>query len=220
MHRIVLLGSPGAGKGTQAQMLVEALGVTHISTGDLLRAELRNQSELGLQAKAFMDQGSLVPDALMIQLVKQRLCDKDCQEGYLLDGFPRTLAQAQALRESGINIDSVIEIDVSDHCVIERLSGRRVHPASGRTYHVRYNPPKVDDHDDLTGEPLIQRADDSPETIKKRLDVYHSQTTPLIDYYQAWAHSTEPDAPSIFRVDGAQSPKDVSNTVLKYLNSL
>ncbi|HTI17782.1 MAG TPA: adenylate kinase [Trinickia sp.] len=185
--RLILLGAPGAGKGTQASFIKEKFGIPQISTGDMLRAAVQAGAPLGIEAKRYMDAGELVPDALIINLVKERLRGPDCANGYLFDGFPRTLPQAEAMKEAGVAIDYVLEVDVPFEEIIVRMSGRRIHPASGRTYHVKFNPPKVEGKDDLTGEPLIQRDDDKEETVKKRLEVYVSQTKPLIDYYSQWS---------------------------------
>ncbi|MGL5781108.1 MAG: adenylate kinase, partial [Plesiomonas shigelloides] len=181
--RIILLGAPGAGKGTQAQFIMEKYGIPQISTGDMLRAAVKAGTELGLQAKAIMDAGQLVTDELIISLVKERIAQEDCCNGFLLDGFPRTIPQADAMKEAGIDVDFVLEFDVPDQVIVERMSGRRVHPASGRVYHVVYNPPKVEGKDDVTGEDLIIRADDEAETVRKRLAIYHEQTEPLVAYY-------------------------------------
>ncbi|MGL5791566.1 MAG: adenylate kinase, partial [Plesiomonas shigelloides] len=181
--RIILLGAPGAGKGTQAQFIMEKYGIPQISTGDMLRAAVKAGTELGLQAKAIMDAGQLVTDELIISLVKERIAQEDCRNGFLLDGFPRTIPQADAMKEAGIDVDFVLEFDVPDQVIVERMSGRRVHPASGRVYHVVYNPPKVEGKDDVTGEDLIIRADDEAETVRKRLAIYHEQTEPLVAYY-------------------------------------
>ena len=185
--RLILLGPPGAGKGTQASYIKEKFSIPQISTGDMLRAAVKAGTPLGLAAKKVMDAGGLVSDDIIIGLVQERLKDRDCQAGYLFDGFPRTIPQAEAMRNSGVAIDFVLEIDVPSEEIITRMSGRRVHPASGRSYHLKFNPPKVADHDDLTGEPLIQRDDDREETVRKRLEVYQAQTRPLVDYYSAWA---------------------------------
>ena len=200
--RLILLGPPGAGKGTQARYICEAYGIPQISTGDMLRAAVKAGSPLGLAAAKVMDAGGLVSDAIIIGLVRDRLREADCGNGYLFDGFPRTIPQADALRAADVALDDVLEIDVPDQAIVERMSGRRVHPASGRTYHVTYNPPKVPDRDDVTGEPLIQREDDREETVKKRLAVYHAQTEPLIAYYKQWAAARDPAAPQYRRVDG------------------
>lgn len=218
INRIVLLGSPGAGKGTQAGVLVDFLGLTHISTGDLLREQMRTETPLGLEAKSFIEQGALVPDTLIIELVKDRLAKPDCKtKGYLLDGFPRTLEQAKAMRDAGIVVDCVIEIDVDDQVVIDRLSGRRIHAASGRTYHTQFHPPKTEGLDDQTGEPLTQRPDDQPETIAKRLAVYQAQTSPLTDYYTEFSQSGMPKAPKYCHVNGAQDTSAVSADILAAL---
>jgi adenylate kinase len=185
--RLILLGAPGAGKGTQATFIKERLGIPQISTGDMLRAAVKAGTQLGVAAKKVMDSGGLVSDEIIIGLVQERLKEPDCKNGYLFDGFPRTIPQAEAMKASGVDLDFVLEIDVADDEIIQRMSGRRWHPGSGRTYHVKFNPPKVDGMDDATGEPLIQRDDDKEETVKKRLEVYHSQTKQLIDYYSNWA---------------------------------
>lgn len=200
--RLILLGAPGAGKGTQATFLCQKYGITQISTGDMLRAAVSAGSPLGLEAKKIMDAGGLVGDALIIDLVKNRISQADCQHGFLLDGFPRTIPQANAMKAANVKIDYVLEIDVPFEAIIERISGRRSHASSGRTYHIRYNPPKVDDTDDVTGEPLIQREDDKEETVRKRLDVYSAQTRPLIEYYTEWAQSDPLQAPKYRVIDG------------------
>ena len=182
--RVILLGAPGSGKGTQAQAITERYGIPQISTGDMLRAAVREGTELGLQAKKIMDQGLLVSDEIILGLIKERIKDPDCEKGFLLDGFPRTIAQADGLEQMGIGIDHVVEFQVDDEEIVQRMSGRRVHLASGRSYHLRFNPPRVEGLDDLTGEPLIQRDDDSEATVRKRLAVYHDQTLPLVSYYQ------------------------------------
>lgn len=215
--RIILLGAPGAGKGTQAQFLSKHFNIPQISTGDMLRAAIAAGTELGKQAKQYMDAGQLVPDEVIVGLVKERISADDCKNGFLLDGFPRTVAQADALKEAGVDIDAVIEIDVPDEVIVERLSGRRVHPASGRTYHIKYNPPKQAGVDDETGEPLIQRDDDKPETIRKRLAVYHEQTAPLVDYYRAEAQKN-PNLKYI-HVDGTQPIEEVEKTILTALSA-
>lgn len=193
--RIILLGAPGAGKGTQATHLREKFNIPQISTGDMLRAAVKAGTPLGLEAKAFMDSGGLVPDAVIIGLVSERIKEADCANGFLFDGFPRTIPQAEAMKNAGVGIDYVVEIDVPDEAIIERMSGRRSHPASGRTYHVKFNPPKVAGKDDVTGEDLVQRPDDAAETVMTRLDVYHSQTKPLVKYYVDWANSGLDGAP-------------------------
>lgn len=200
--RIILLGAPGAGKGTQATHLREKFNIPQISTGDMLRAAVKAGTPLGLEAKAFMDSGGLVPDAVIIGLVSERIKEADCANGFLFDGFPRTIPQAEAMKNAGVGIDYVVEIDVPDEAIVERMSGRRSHPASGRTYHVKFNPPKVAGKDDVTGEDLVQRADDLEATVKTRLDVYHSQTKPLVKYYVDWANSGAIGAPKHVFVNG------------------
>lgn len=200
--RLILLGPPGAGKGTQANFIKEKFGIPQISTGDMLRAAVKAGTPLGLEAKKIMDTGGLVRDDVIIALVKERLQEPDCRSGYMFDGFPRTIPQAEAMKEAGVAIDFVLEIDVPDREIVDRISGRRVHVASGRTYHVVFNPPKVADKDDQTGEPLIQRDDDKEETINNRLCVYHSQTEALIGYYGHWAASGKPGAPQYRKIDG------------------
>jgi len=200
--RIILLGAPGAGKGTQATHLREKFNIPQISTGDMLRAAVKAGTPLGLKAKGFMDSGGLVPDDVIIGLVSERIKEEDCANGFLFDGFPRTIPQAEAMKNAGVGIDYVVEIDVPDEAIIERMSGRRSHPASGRTYHVKFNPPKVEGTDDVTGEALVQRADDQEETVKTRLQVYHSQTKPLVKYYEDWANSGVQGAPKHLFVNG------------------
>jgi adenylate kinase len=200
--RIILLGAPGAGKGTQATHLREKFNIPQISTGDMLRAAVKAGTPLGLEAKSYMDSGGLVPDAVIIGLVSERIKEADCANGFLFDGFPRTIPQAEAMKNAGVGIDYVVEIDVPDEAIIERMSGRRSHPASGRTYHVKFNPPKVAGKDDVTGEDLVQRPDDATETVKTRLDVYHSQTKPLVKYYVDWANSGTIGAPKHVFVNG------------------
>ena len=212
--KIILLGAPGAGKGTQAQFIMNKFGIPQISTGDMFRAAIKEGTELGKQAKALMDEGKLVPDELTVALVKDRIAQPDCANGFLLDGFPRTIPQADALKDSGVKIDLVLEFDVADEVIVERMSGRRVHQPSGRTYHVVYNPPKVEGKDDVTGEDLIIRADDKPETVLDRLAVYHKQTSPLIDYYQAEAKAGNTQ---YFRLDGTQKVEAVSQELDKIL---
>ena len=211
--KIVLLGAPGAGKGTQASFLCERFGIPQISTGDMLRSEIRAGSPIGIEAKKLMDAGKLVSDETVIALVKSRLSRDDCKPGYLLDGIPRTLPQADALREQGFGIDYVVEIAVDDEIIIERMSGRRVHPASGRSYHVVYNPPKVEGFDDVTGEPLIQREDDKAETVRRRLEIYHAQTKPLIAYYNHWFSTGDARAPKFVRIDGVGSVDQIKQLV-------
>jgi adenylate kinase len=200
--RLILLGAPGAGKGTQATFIKEKYNIPQISTGDMLRAAVKAGTPLGMAAKKVMDAGGLVSDDIIIGLVKDRLKQPDCAKGYLFDGFPRTIPQADAMKDAGVTIDYVLEIDVPDEAIIERMSGRRVHPASGRTYHIKFNPPKVPGKDDATGEDLIQRDDDTEETVKKRLSVYHEQTEVLVDYYNNWAKSGRPGAPKYRKIAG------------------
>ncbi len=200
--RMILLGPPGAGKGTQAAGLCEAYGIPQISTGDMLRAAVKAGTELGKAAKAVMDAGELVSDDIIIGLVKERIEQPDCANGFLFDGFPRTIAQADALKEAGVPIDAVVEIRVDDEAIVSRMAGRRVHPDSGRVYHLENAPPKVEGKDDVTGEPLVQREDDQPVTVRQRLAVYHEQTSPLVEYYQSLAGRGGPDAPRYVCVDG------------------
>ncbi len=208
--RLILLGAPGAGKGTQAAFICEKFGIPQISTGDMLRAAVKAGTPLGLQAKSVMESGGLVSDELIINLVKERIAQADCAKGFLFDGFPRTIAQADAMKDAGVKIDFVLEIDVPFDAIIERMSGRRSHPASGRTYHVKFNPPKVEGQDDVTGEPLVQREDDKEETVKKRLDVYSEQTRPLVDYYQNWAKQDAAQAPAYRSISGMGSVDDIT----------
>lgn len=200
--RLILLGAPGAGKGTQANFIKEKYNIPQISTGDMLRAAIKAGTEMGLAAKKVMDAGGLVSDDIIIGLVKDRLAEPDCANGYLFDGFPRTIAQADAMKDSGVAIDYVLEIDVPDESIVERMSGRRSHPASGRVYHIKFNPPKVEGKDDVTGEDLVQRDDDKAETVKKRLDVYHNQTEVLLGYYNNWSSTGQPGAPKYRRISG------------------
>ncbi|MEN9725095.1 MAG: adenylate kinase [Pseudomonadota bacterium] len=200
--RVILLGAPGAGKGTQATFIKEKFNIPQISTGDMLRAAVKAGTQLGLEAKSYMDSGGLVPDAVIIGLVSERIKEADCANGFLFDGFPRTIPQAEAMKAAGVDIDYVVEIDVPDEAIVERMSGRRSHPASGRTYHVKFNPPKVAGKDDVTGEDLVQRDDDKEETVLKRLEVYHSQTKPLVDYYVGWAKAGDAKAPKHVFVPG------------------
>jgi len=218
--KVILLGGPGAGKGTQAGFIVERYGIPQISTGDMLRAAVKAGTPLGLKAKGIMDAGQLVPDDLIIDLVRARVAESDCGNGFLFDGFPRTIPQAQALRDADISIDAVVEIAVDDAEIVRRMSGRRVHLASGRTYHVVFNPPLEEGKDDATGEPLIQRDDDTEETVRKRLEVYHAQTAPLIDYYSGWANGDAASAPRYVRVNGAQSLDDVRSAVFEALDGI
>ena len=213
--KIILLGPPGAGKGTQAETLCEAFTIPHISTGNMLREAVDEETELGLEAKALMDAGILVSDEVIVGLVEDRISKGDCKNGFLFDGFPRTIPQAQALVDRGITIDAVIEIHVPDQDIIERMSGRRMHPGSGRNYHVIYNPPKIDGKDDLTGEDLVQREDDEPETVKDRLKVYEDQTAPLIDFY---SEMSKQEKLKYIKVSGTSTPEDVSSEILSMLN--
>jgi adenylate kinase len=215
--RIILLGPPGAGKGTQATFIKEKHGIPQISTGDMLRAAVKAGTALGLAAKKVMDSGGLVSDEIIINLVKERLTAPDCQSGYLFDGFPRTIPQAEAMKSAGVKIDAVLEIQVPDQDIIDRMSGRRVHVASGRTYHVKYNPPKQDGKDDVTGEPLIQRDDDQEATVRKRLEVYHQQTRPLVDFYDAWAATGQAAAPKLISISGTGSVEAITARVLSAL---
>lgn len=215
--RIILLGAPGAGKGTQATFIKEKFNIPQISTGDMLRAAVKAGTPLGLEAKSYMDSGGLVPDAVIIGLVSERIKEDDCKNGFLFDGFPRTIPQADAMKNAGVGIDYVVEIDVPDEAIIERMSGRRSHPASGRTYHVKFNPPKVAGKDDITGEDLVQREDDKEETVKKRLEVYHSQTKPLVKYYVDWSNSGAEDAPKHVFVNGLGELETIKNNIFKAL---
>ena len=216
--RLILLGAPGAGKGTQANFICEKYNIPQISTGDMLRAAVKAGTPLGLEAKKVMDAGGLVSDDIILGLVKERIAEDDCANGFLFDGFPRTIPQAEALKEQGVPLDFVVEINVDDAEIIKRMSGRRVHLASGRTYHTIYNPPKVEGKDDVTGEDLIQREDDNEETVRKRLDVYHDQTKPLVDFYSNWAAKGEEAAPKYARVEGTgKSVDDNRDAVLASL---
>jgi adenylate kinase len=217
--RLILLGPPGAGKGTQAQRLVEKHGIPQLSTGDMLRAAVKAGTPLGLAAKKIMDSGALVSDDIIIGLVQDRLLKPDCANGYLFDGFPRTIPQAEAMKQAGVPIDYVLEIDVPDSAIVERMSGRRVHVASGRTYHVKFNPPKVSGKDDITGEDLIQREDDKEETVKNRLAVYHAQTEPLVAYYNDWNARGEAGAPKYRKVNGLASVDAVRDAAVGALRS-
>ena len=216
--KLILLGGPGAGKGTQAAFITEKYGIPQISTGDMLRAAVKAGSAMGLAAKKVMDAGGLVSDDIILGLITERLKQPDCANGFLLDGFPRTLPQAEALRAQGVELDFVLEIDVSDEEIIRRMSGRRVHPGSGRTYHVVFNPPKVEGKDDATGEPLIQRDDDKEETVRKRLAIYHSQTQPLIEYYSKWSDSGAEGAPKHCKVSGVGSLDSIRSAVFAALS--
>jgi adenylate kinase len=216
--RIILLGPPGAGKGTQATFIKERYAIPQVSTGDMLRAAVKAGTPLGVAAKKIMDSGGLVSDDIIIGLVKDRITHPDCAKGFLFDGFPRTIPQAQALRDAQVPLDAVIQFDVPDASIIERMSGRRVHVASGRTYHVKFNPPRVADRDDVTGEPLILRDDDREETVKKRLEVYHSQTRPLVDYYANWRASGDAQAPRHLRVDGVGAVEEIKQRAFAALD--
>ena len=215
--RLILLGAPGAGKGTQASFICSKFSIPQISTGDMLRAAVKAGTPLGLQAKAVMESGGLVSDDLIINLVKERIAQADCANGFLFDGFPRTLPQADAMKAAGVKLDFVLEIDVPFDAIIERMSGRRSHPASGRTYHVKFNPPKVDGKDDVTGEPLVQREDDKEETVKKRLDVYSQQTRPLVTYYSDCAKNEPQAAPQYRAISGMGSVEDITQRAMQAL---
>ena len=217
--RLILLGAPGAGKGTQATFICQEYGIPQISTGDMLRAAVKAGTEMGLAAKKVMDAGGLVGDDIIIGLVKERIANPDCAKGFLFDGFPRTIPQADALKEAGVKLDCVLEIDVPFEAIIERMSGRRAHVASGRTYHVKFNPPKVEGIDDVTGEPLIQRDDDKEDTVKKRLEVYSAQTRPLVEYYAQWAKTDAAAAPKYRAISGQGSVEEIKNRALKALAS-
>jgi adenylate kinase len=216
--RLILLGAPGAGKGTQAAFVTQKFGIPQISTGDMLRAAVKAGTPLGLEAKKFMDAGALVPDDVIIALVKQRIQQADSANGFLFDGFPRTIPQAEAMKDGGVDLDYVVEIDVDDAELIERLSGRRVHAGSGRTYHIHFNPPKVAGKDDVTGEELIQRADDTEETVRKRLEVYHNQTKQLVDYYSQWAAKGNARAPRYRKISGTGSVEQIRDRLLAALS--
>lgn len=211
--RLILLGPPGAGKGTQASFITKKYGIPQISTGDMLRAAVKAQTPLGIEAKKVMDAGKLVSDDIIIGLVKDRLSQPDCANGYLFDGFPRTIPQADALKEAGIKLDYVVEIDVPNEAIIERMSGRRIHPESGRSYHIKFNPPKVEGKDDVTGEPLIQRDDDKEETVRNRLDVYQEQTRPLVEYYSSWAAQEPAVAPQYVKVSGVGKVEEITQRI-------
>ena len=218
--RLILLGGPGAGKGTQANLVKEKFQIPQISTGDMLRAALKAGTELGKKAKGFMDSGALVPDDVIIGLVKERIQKPDCENGFLFDGFPRTIPQADAMKEAGVSIDAVVDIDVPDEEIVKRMAGRRVHLSSGRTYHIMFNPPKEEGKDDVTGEDLIQREDDQKETVRKRLDVYHAQTEPLIDYYKTWEGSGESEAPKYIRIEGVGKVEEIRDLIYSGLEKL
>ncbi len=217
--RLILLGAPGAGKGTQAAFICKKYGIPQISTGDMLRAAVKAGTPLGLQAKAVMESGGLVSDDLIINLVKERIAQPDCAQGFLFDGFPRTIPQADAMKAAGVKLDYVLEIDVPFEAIIERMSGRRSHPASGRTYHVKFNPPKTAGQDDVTGEPLVQRDDDKEETVKKRLDVYSAQTRPLVDYYSSWAKADPAAAPKYRAISGIGSVDEITSRAMQALSA-
>jgi len=211
--RIILLGGPGAGKGTQANFIKDKYGIPQISTGDMLRAAVAEGTPLGIEAKKVMDAGGLVSDDIILGLVRERTAKDDCADGFLFDGFPRTLAQAEALKEQGVHIDAVVEIDVDDEEIVRRMSGRRVHPASGRTYHIVFNPPQQEGKDDATGEPLVQRDDDQEETVRQRLKVYHDQTEPLIAWYSEWAAQGQEDSPRYIKVSGIGKVEAVRDAI-------
>ena len=215
--RIILLGVPGAGKGTQANYIKEHFGIPQISTGDMLRTAVNAGTELGIAAKKIMDMGELVSDDIIINLVKERLSQPDCTKGFLFDGFPRTIPQADAMKTAGVQIDYVIEINVADTEIVKRMTGRRVHPTSGRTYHVIFNMLKIEGKDDVTGEPLIQRDDDKEETVKKRLEIYHEQTNTLVEYYSRWAINGEKCAPQYVKIEGVGLVDDIRNNILEAL---
>ncbi|MGM9512799.1 adenylate kinase [Roseateles sp. DB2] len=217
--RLILLGAPGAGKGTQAAFICQKFGIPQISTGDMLRAAIKAGTEMGLAAKKVMDAGGLVSDDIIIGLVKERIAQPDCAKGFLFDGFPRTIPQADAMKAAGVKLDYVLEIDVPFEAIIERMSGRRVHVASGRTYHVKFNPPKTEGKDDVTGEELIQRDDDQEETVKKRLEVYASQTRPLVDYYSSWAAQGDAQAPKYRRIEGMGSVDEITTRAMAALSA-
>ena len=216
--RLILLGAPGAGKGTQATFICQKYGIPQISTGDMLRAAVKAGSPLGVEAKKVMDAGGLVSDDLIINLVKERIAQPDCAQGFLFDGFPRTIPQADAMKAAGVKIDYVLEIDVPFEAIIERMGGRRSHSASGRTYHVKFNPPKVEGQDDVSGEPLIQREDDKEETVAKRLEVYSAQTRPLVAYYSSWAEDASEEAPKYRAISGTGSVDEITERVFKALS--
>jgi adenylate kinase len=217
--RLILLGAPGAGKGTQATFICQKYGIPQISTGDMLRAAVKAGTPLGIEAKKIMDSGGLVSDDLIINLVKERIAQPDCTQGFLFDGFPRTIPQADAMKSAGVRLDYVLEIDVPFEAIIERMSGRRSHPASGRTYHVKFNPPKIEGKDDVTGEPLIQREDDKEETVRKRLEVYSAQTRPLVDYYSSWAKLAPDAAPKYRAISGMGTVDQITARAFEALST-
>ena len=218
--RLILLGGPGAGKGTQANYLKENYQIPQISTGDMLRAAVKAGTELGLKAKEYMDSGGLVPDDVIIGLVKERIKESDCEKGFLFDGFPRTIPQADAMKEAGVPIDAVVDINVPDEEIIKRMGGRRAHLASGRTYHIIFNPPKEEGKDGVTGEPLVQRDDDKEATVRKRLEVYHDQTEPLIDYYKNWQSAGQAGAPQYVRIEGVGKVEEIRDLIFSALDKL
>lgn len=215
--KIILLGPPGAGKGTQANFIKEKFNIPQISTGDMLRAAVKAGTELGLEAKKVMDAGELVSDDLILNLVKERIQENDCSNGYLFDGFPRTIAQADGMKANQIEIECVVELVVPDEDIINRMSGRRAHLESGRTYHIEYNPPKEEGKDDVTGEPLVQRDDDKEETVRKRLEVYHAQTKPLVEYYEKWSEQNSGEAPKYLRIEGVGDVETIKNAIFSGL---
>ena len=215
--KIILLGMPGAGKGTQARFLIDKYRIPQISTGDMLRAAIKAGTKTGMEAKKYMDRGALVPDDIVIDLVKQRVKDPDCAGGFIVDGFPRTIPQAEALKRAGVGIDYVVDIDVPDAEILRRMSGRRVHLASGRSYHIEFNPPKVAGKDDVTGEDLVQRADDKEATVRERIATYHAQTKPLVDYYAKWA-AADPGAPRYVKVNGSGPVEDIRDRLFAALS--
>jgi adenylate kinase len=215
--RIILLGMPGAGKGTQARFLIEKYSIPQISTGDMLRAAIKADTPPGREAKKYMDRGALVPDDIVIEFVKQRVSQPDCANGFIFDGFPRTIPQAEALRCAGIHVDFVVDVHVEDNEILRRMSGRRVHPPSGRSYHISFNPPKVAGRDDITGESLVQRDDDKEETVRQRIRIYHNQTKPLIEYYSRWSAAGDPHAPRYVRIDGAGTVDQIRERLLAEL---
>ena len=217
--RLILLGAPGAGKGTQAAFICQKYSIPQISTGDMLRAAVKAGTPLGIEAKKVMDSGGLVSDDLIINLVKERIAQDDCKQGFLFDGFPRTLPQADAMKAAGVKLDFVLELDVPFQAIIERMSGRRSHPASGRTYHVKFNPPQVAGKDDLTGEPLVQREDDKEETVKKRLEVYSQQTRPLVEYYSAWAKREPHEAPQYRAISGIGNVDEITQRAMQAIGA-